>query len=246
MTRCALVTGAAHGLGATIAADLVAEGVDVHLIDRDPGVHDVADRVGTEASATATGHVVDLGDDAAILAATAALPSIDILINNAGIHPKLDGKAIPIAKLELADWNAMIAINLTAAFLLCRELAPAMSSRGWGRIVNISSRAGRTYSPLSSVAYAATKAALIGFSRTLAAEVARDGVTVNTVAPGPVQTTLTDESSDSTQASLVGTIPLGRYGKAEEVAAAVCFLASDAASYLTGAVIDVNGGSFMP
>ena len=177
---------------------------------------------------------------------TEELPGIDILINNAGIHPKLDGKAIPIEKLALVDWNAMLAVNLTAAFLLCRELLSGMSSRGWGRIINISSRAGRALSPLSSVAYAATKAGLIGFSRTLAAEAAVGGVTVNTVAPGPVKTALTGDSSTATQTRLVSTIPLGRYGEADEVAAAVAFLASDAASYITGAVIDVNGGSFMP
>jgi NAD(P)-dependent dehydrogenase (short-subunit alcohol dehydrogenase family) len=246
MIRSALVTGAAGGLGAAIASHFVADGIEVHLLDRDPVVHDVARRLEADGSALAHGHVVDLADEAAILTETAELPRVDILINNAGIHPKLDGKAIPIEKLELADWNAMIAVNLTAAFLLSRELLPAMSERGWGRIVNLGSRAGRALSPLSSVAYAATKAGLIGFGRVLAAEAAAGGVTVNTVAPGPVKTALTGESSPSTQARLVDMIPLGRYGETDEVAAAVGFLASDAASYITGAVIDVNGGSFMP
>jgi 3-oxoacyl-[acyl-carrier protein] reductase len=246
VTRIALVTGAANGLGATIAGHLAAGGSEVHLVDRDPVVHDVARRLQADGSMTAHGHVVDLVDESALLALTAQLPRIDVLVNNAGIHPKLNGNAIPIEKLGLADWNTVIAVNLTAAFLLSRELLPAMFEHGWGRIVNVSSRAGRTLSPLSSVAYATTKAGLIGFARTLAAEAAPSGVTVNTVAPGPVKTALTGESSASVQARLVDTIPLGRYGEVDEVASAVGFLASDAASYITGAVIDVNGGSFMP
>jgi 3-oxoacyl-[acyl-carrier protein] reductase len=244
--RIALVTGGARGLGLVIGSQLAAEGCEVHLVDRDEGVLDVAGELATTSGLRVEGHVVDLSDVEQMLTLARKLADVNVLVNNAGVHPKLNGAAIPLEAMSLTGWNEMVAINMTAPFVLCQQLLPNMANQNWGRIVNVSSRAGRTLSPQASVAYSATKAGIIGFSRTLAAEAALVGVTVNCVAPGPVRTPLMAETSEARQRMLASSIPMGRYAEAEEVAAAVCFLASKAAAYITGAVLDVNGGGYMP
>lgn len=140
----------------------------------------------------------------------------------------------------------MLDVNLTGTFLVTRTCLPALTSHGWGRIVMITSQAARTRTPVPGAHYAATKAGMTALARVLAAEVAAAGVTVNCVAPGRVKSEMTDGVDSAVNAGHAATIPLGRLGLPEEIAAAVAFLASDAASYLTGATLDANGGSFMP
>src|SRR5690606_19549228 len=140
----------------------------------------------------------------------------------------------------------VLAVNLTGAFLVTRTCLPALCSHGWGRIVMITSQAARTRTPVPGAHYAASKAGLTGFARVLAAEVAEHGVTVNCVAPGRIATEMTSATRAETNAALAEAIPAGRMGRPEEVAATVAFLVTDEAGYLTGASIDVNGGSFMP
>lgn len=244
-TRRILLTGAAGGLGLSMAAVLAEAGYSLVLLDRAPGVADQAAELrgqGFDAS-----HVLfDLADMDRLPAMTASLAerqgTIDILINNAGIGlPGAHGRPPVIADVSGGDWARVLAVNLTAPMLLCQALLPAMADRGWGRIVNISSRAGRTSVPASDVAYAATKAGIIGLTRRLALEVAAQGITVNAIAPGHIDTALARQSSAPGRS----TIPVGRVGLPAEVAAAVRYLIGEDAGYTTGAVLDVNGGAFI-
>ncbi|TQC48204.1 SDR family oxidoreductase [Rhodococcus sp. WS4] len=171
----------------------------------------------------------------------------DALINCAGINVYLpDGEQPPVDELEDHDWDRTLAINLTAPFLLTRGFLPRMKARGWGRIVNIASRAAHMYYPGANSAYGASKAGLLGLTRFTAGEAANSGVTSNTVAPGRISTPLANKATPKVVQSAVNSIPLGRVGEVEEIAAAVGFLASEQSSYINGAVIDVNGGAYMP
>jgi 3-oxoacyl-[acyl-carrier protein] reductase len=243
-SRVALVTGAASGIGLAIATDFARQGHRTILLDRSPEVAAVAQRLGAESL------VADVAEEAQVREAMQTLRRThgrcDVLVNNAGVHPKRAGGKFSIEQIEMEQWQQVIAINLTAAFLFTQLALPMMRAGRWGRIVNISSRGGRTASPVASAHYSATKAGLIGFTRTLALEAAPDNITANCIAPGPVKSAMTAGSSPEVIAAFTRNIPLGRYGEPEEVASAVSYLASDAASFITGAVFDVNGGTYMP
>jgi len=244
--RVALVTGAASGIGLAVARRFAARGLRTVLLDRSPEVGRIAAGLGGGSA----GLVADVGRPEAVRAAVDELRArfgrCDILVNNAGIHPKKDGGKWTIEQIPLEQWNEVLAINLSAAFLFCQLALPLMRAQGWGRIVNVSSRGGRTASPVASAHYAATKAGLIGFTRIAALEGAPDRITANCVAPGPIETAMTAGSSPEVRAAFTRAVPLGRYGDPDDVAAAVEFLASDAAAFITGAVFDVNGGTYMP
>ena len=244
--RVALVTGAASGIGLATARQFLDGGHRVVMIDRSQDINHIARELGDNATAL----VADVGraDDvhAAMDEVRARFGRCDILVNNAGIHPKKDGGKWKIEEIPLAQWNDVLAINLTASFLFCQLALPMMRAQGWGRIVNISSRGGRTVSPVASAHYAATKAGMIGFTRILALEGAPDRVTANCVAPGPIETAMTAGSSAEVRAAFAKAVPLGRYGEPQDIASTVAFLASDAAAFITGAVFDVNGGTYMP
>ncbi|WP_430397469.1 SDR family NAD(P)-dependent oxidoreductase [Ferrovibrio sp.] len=240
----ALVTGAASGIGASLAGLLAQRGIHVLMADKNPDVIEAAKRL-----PNAVGHVVDLGIEAEVLElaefAKSNFGGCDILVNNAGIAPKKDGRGYTVPETDTALWNHVMAVNLTAPFVLCRELVPGMQKSKWGRVVNVASRAGRTRIPGVAAFYSASKAGLIGFTRQLAGEYVADNITVNAVAPGPVQTTLALQSSDATKKKLLETVPIGRHASAEEIASVIDFLCTAAASYVTGACVDVNGGGFM-
>jgi 3-oxoacyl-[acyl-carrier protein] reductase len=176
--------------------------------------------------------------------ARAHFGSVDILVNNAGISPKHNGGKLSTVETPLDEWREVMRINLRGPFLLARACVPLMQERGWGRIVSISSLAGRTGSRFPSTSYAASKAGVIGLSRVLAEEVGRDGITVNCVAPGRIVTPMSNESGADVQREYAAKVPVGRLGLPEDIAAAVAFLASDAASNITGATLDVNGGVY--
>ncbi|PJI42235.1 MAG: 3-oxoacyl-ACP reductase [Ferrovibrio sp.] len=242
--RRALVTGAASGIGAATVELLARRGIHVLMADRDPTVVEKAGKV-----SGAVGYVMDLGREDEIVAladyAKQKFGGCDILINNAGIAPKKDGRGYKVTEIDSALWNQVMMINLTAPFLLCRELLPAMQVNKWGRVINVSSRAGRTQVGGVSSFYSASKAGLIGFTRQLANEYVADGVTVNCVAPGPVQTPLATQSSEAQKQRVLDGIPMKRPATAMEIAVAIDFLSTPEAAYVTGTCMDVNGGGYM-
>lgn len=247
-SRTALVTGAARGIGLAIARRLCIEGVKVVVADIQDEVKDVA------ATLIAEGHdavpaLIDLGDLPAIEPFVANLISdhgrIDVLVNNAGISPKHNGVRAPIDATDLDEWRRVIDINLTACFLLTKSCLPSMKEAGWGRFVNVASQAGRTRSQVAGAHYAASKAGLIGFTRTLAGECGASGITANCIAPGRIDTPMASGATADVNQRFVSGIPVGRIGLPEEVAAAAAYLISDEAAFVTGVCLDLNGGHFM-
>lgn len=247
-SRVALVTGGAGSIGRQICRRLAGAGAHVIVVDQ-------SDRAGAfaaeleEAGFRSEGMVCDVSDEAAVDALAASVTErhgkVDILINNAGIVLRKQGRKVPALQLSLDDWNRVLAVNLTGAFLFVRAFVPLMVEAGWGRVINMSSMGGRVGSRINGMHYSASKAGLIGMSRTLALEVSRAGVTVNVIAPGRIATEM--NTSEGTSDQLIDTfIPAGRLGGPEEVAACAMYLASDDASYVTGAILDVNGGWYMP
>lgn len=241
-SRTALVTGAASGIGRSIAQHLHEVGYRIVALDRSADV---------EAIAAVAHMVVDLTDRAQIADAVTRLHAegieIDVLVNCAGVQPQAaDRGKNYVADVDDATWDLTMAVNLTAPFLLSRAFVPRMQERGWGRVINIVSRAGQTYVPSTTVDYSASKSGLIGFTRMLAGEGGPHGVTVNAVAPGRISTPLANAQSDESIAASLTNVPMGRIGDVSEVAAVVAFLVSDAAGYITGATIPVNGGAHMP
>lgn len=239
--RVALVTGAAQGLGAAIARRLAAAGLSIACVDRSPAVEDCA-RSLREAGYDAYGEVRDLADPQQAVGAVKSVVDrfggLDVLVNNAGI-----GLYRPeIQDLSLDEWQQVMAVNLTAPFLLAKAALPIMKAAGWGRIVNMSSRAARVAIPGSDASYPASKAGLIAMSRQLAMEGAKFGVTSNAICPGRFNTALGAPSPDL---DVTAAIPVGRIGEPDEIGALVAFLVSDDAAYITGAVIDINGGALM-
>ncbi len=238
--KSALVTGASGGIGGAIARALHASGAAVALAGRNV---EALDALAGELGARA--HVVagDLADaDAASSVAKAAadaLGTIDILVNNAGLtRDKL------MMRLKDDDWQSVLDVNLTAAFRLSRAVLRGMMRNRWGRIVSITSIVGVTGNP-GQANYAASKAGMIGMSKSLAAEVASRGITVNCVAPGFIVTAMTGALGEDASNRLVEAIPAGRLGAPEDVAACALFLASDEAAYVTGQTLHVNGGMTM-
>ena len=242
--KIAFVTGAGRGMGRAMAERLAAEGARVAVtdIDKDAAAA-VADALGNGAVAVHLDVTDGLSVAAAVEEACTALGPIDILVNNAGWD-----RLSPFVDTDEDLWDRLIAINLKGVLHTCRTVVPQMTERRTGRIVNISSDAGRVGSTGEAV-YSATKAGIIGFTKTLAREVAKHGVTANVVCPGPTDTPLLSEmigaGNDRLITSLQRAIPLGRLGRPEEVAAAVAFLASEDAAFITGQTLSVSGGLTM-
>jgi 3-oxoacyl-[acyl-carrier protein] reductase len=239
--KSALVTGASGGIGGAIAKTLHAQGAEVVLSGTlEAALADLAAELGERV------HVLtaDLGDSESVsnLASEAekiADGGIDILINNAGITK--DGLLV---RMKDEDWEQVLSVNLGSSFRLSRSLLRGMMKRRWGRIVGISSIVGATGNP-GQANYAASKAGMVGFSKALAAEVANRGITVNVVAPGFIETAMTDGLADAQRERLLAGIPAGRLGAPGDIAAAVGYLASDEAAYVTGTTLHVNGGMAM-
>lgn len=238
--KTALVTGASGGIGADIARALYAAGATVGLSGTRTGpLEELAAELGERAHVLACNLSVAEEVEGLIKRASEAMGSVDILVNNAGITR--DGLMM---RMSDDDWNSVIDVNLTSTFRLCRAAIRGMMKSRWGRIVNISSVVGATGNP-GQVNYAASKAGMVGLSKSLAAEVASRGITVNSVAPGFIETAMTDKLNDAQRAGILGAVPAGRMGKPQEIAAAVLFLASDEAGYVTGSTLHVNGGMAM-
>jgi len=170
---------------------------------------------------------------------------IDILVNNAGISPKYKGKALRIDKLDLNEWEQVLNVNLTGAFLCTREVIKKMVTNNWGRIINIVSQSARTSASIAGVHYSASKTGLVGLSRTIAKQFGEYNITSNCIAPGRIETEMTRAVSDKINNEFLNNIPIKRMGNGDEVGELVKFLASEKAGYITGATIDINGGSFI-
>jgi len=245
--RIALVTGAARGLGYAIAQRLGEQGHHVVLHDRLPQVSASAATL-TALGLSAEALVGECADEAEVSRLVQGVisqhGSIDILVNNAGISPKHNGQKRATVDTDLGEWREVMRVNLTGPFLMSRACIASMKQRGWGRIVSISSLAGRTGSRYPSTAYSASKAGLIGLSRVLAEELGRSGITVNCIAPGRIETPMSNESGAAVQHEYASRVPVGRLGTPQDIAATVAFLTSDQARFITGTTIDVNGGTF--
>lgn len=239
-TRVALVTGGSRGIGWAIARALAGAGAKVAICGRDGAKAEAAaGRLG----GTAKGYACDVSDAAQLETLVGAverdLGPIDILVNNAGIT-----KDNLLFRIGDADWDAVLDTNLKSAFVLTKLAARGMIKRRWGRVVNITSVVGITGNK-GQANYAASKAGLIGFTKSVAKELASRNVLVNAVAPGYIDTEMTQAISAEAKTALQAAIPLGRLGTGDDVARAVLYLASDLASYITGQVLVVDGGMVM-
>jgi 3-oxoacyl-[acyl-carrier protein] reductase len=241
--RVALVTGASQGIGRTCALRLAKDGVIVAVAARNQEkLNELVSEI-TVAGGKATAFALDVGDEdqvkATVKAVIAQFGKIDILVNNAGIT-----RDQLVMRMKRADWDAVLQTNLTSAYLCTQAVISSMLKQRWGRIVNITSVFGQM-GQAGQANYAASKAGLIGFTMAIAREVGSRNITCNAVAPGFIETAMTATLSDEFKESAVKQIPLGRVGSSDDVASAVAFLASDEASYITGHVLNVNGGLLM-
>ncbi|MBZ6077945.1 3-oxoacyl-[acyl-carrier-protein] reductase [Microvirga puerhi] len=238
--RKALITGATGGIGGAIARALHAQGATVALSGtRRSALDELAAALGSRV------HVVEanLSDkdsvEALVPAAETAMDGLDILVNNAGVT-----RDNLFLRMKDEEWETVIAVNLTASFRLSRAAVKGMMRRRYGRIVNIGSVVGSTGNP-GQGNYAASKAGLVGMTKALAAEVASRNITVNCVAPGFIESPMTDALNEKQKEAILGTIPMGRLGQGDEIASSVVYLASSEAAYVTGQTLHVNGGMAM-
>jgi 3-oxoacyl-[acyl-carrier protein] reductase len=247
--KTALITGASRGIGRAIALRFAQEGCDlaINYVAED-GRDNAAEAAAVAREAEALGRqavcleadVTDLAAVQTMVAeAVAALDKLDILVNNAGIT-----RDRTLRKLGPDDWDAVLRVNLTGAYNCCQAVLPHLLEQGGGRIVSMASVVG-LMGNFGQCNYAASKAGLIGFSKSLAREVARKGITVNCLAPGFIDTEMTQAIPEDVKPQIIAQIPMGRMGTAEDVANAALFLVSAEASYITGHVISVNGGMYM-
>ena len=250
--RIALVTGGAQGIGRAIAERLLQDNAVVVLGDIDEAaVRTTADELAANGG-ECVGLYLDVADEASVARAYAEIDrrfgGLDILVNNAGIIALDDGRRPVVESMSLEHWRRTLDVNLTGTFLMSRGAIPLMRRGRWGRIVNMCSRLARTRTGPGNSHYAASKAGLIGFSRILASEAGSDGITVNCIAPSKIATEMTRSIAGGAALleEYIGETVVGRLGEPDDVANIVGFLCSEQSSFITGIVVDVTGGSFMP
>jgi len=241
--KVALVTGAARGIGEAIAREFALRQAAVIITDITESGEQTAREL-REAGLQAAFRQVDVTDPAQVCASAASVLDefghIDILVNNAGIRPTQ-----PFDQMTLADWQAVLRVNLDGAFNFCSAMLPNMRSNRWGRVINISSLAAQQGSTGGHTHYSASKAALLGLTRSLAREYARFNITVNAIAPGWIDTEGWGGELEGKRQEYAAKVPLGRLGTPEDVAQAAAFLASEQAAYITGVTLPVNGGLYI-
>jgi 2-dehydro-3-deoxy-L-rhamnonate dehydrogenase (NAD+) len=233
--QTAVITGAARGIGLAVARRLAALGAHVVLVDRDETA--LAAAAKSLSGARVSTRALDVGDENAVADAIGGLDAVHVLVNSAGIA----GPTVPVTEYPLADFEAVMRVNLTGTFLLCKHAAPKMVAAGWGRIVNIASLAGKEGTPNAPI-YSASKAAVIGLTKALGKELAGTGVLANAVAPAALDTDMVKNMSDAHVEIMLNKSPLKRLGSADECAAMVQWLCSTECSFSTGAVFDLSGG----
>ena len=245
----AIVTGGCRGIGRAIALRLAEDGATVVVWDVPQVTRENVDFETLGHPGSIIVSAVDVGSvdqvDRAVEELVATYGRVDVLVNNAAISPKSDGARVPPDQTSLEEWDKVIRVNLTGPFLACRAVIPHMRRQKWGRIVNMSSKAGRTGARIAGLPYGVTKTGVLGLTRTLASHLAADGITVNSIAPGRIRTPMADGVSADVNAGLVAATPVGRIGEPEEIAGLVAYLCSSESGFVTGATLDINGGSYM-
>jgi NAD(P)-dependent dehydrogenase (short-subunit alcohol dehydrogenase family) len=249
--RVALVTGGAGGIGRAVAERLAKNGISLVLADLNGQAAAAAASEVSSLGGPSVSYQLDVSDESSVANLYEQIERrfgrLDILVNNAGIS----GLRIPVEKMPLSTWEETLRVNLTGTFLMCRGGIPLMKKHKWGRIINISSHAARSRTGTGKAQYAAAKTGMNGFARVLAEEVGLDGITVNSVCPSRTMTPLTEATAAAAgnteyfQQGAALTV-LGRLAQPLDTAAAVAFFCSEEAGFITGAIIDVNGGAFMP
>ena len=238
--RGAVITGGASGIGRATAERFLIEGARVAIVDRNPNTEEIVSEL-DQRGGLAFGLVADVSRtqpaERAIAAAYEQLAGLDILVNGAGIA----GRSLPLWELTDGDWDEMMAVTLRSAFVCSRAAIRIMRQLGSGRIINIASIAGKEGNPNASP-YSAAKAGIIALTKSIAKEVAREGIYVNAVAPGLIETPMNEQVSEEHLGYMLERMPIGRIGQPEEVAALITFLASDEASFTIGQVYDISGG----
>jgi 3-oxoacyl-[acyl-carrier protein] reductase len=239
--QTAVVTGASRGLGYSMALQLARQGAAIHVVARGlEGAQAAAKNIAAETGVMAYAHAADIGDGPAVLAVSEAIqkltPTVEILVNNAGITR--DGL---LMRMKDEDFDEVLRVNLKSVFLLSRAFMRAMLKQRYGRIVNITSIVG-VHGQAGQANYAASKAGIIGFTKSYAKEVATRNITCNAVAPGFIESDMTGTLNEAQKAGILAGIPSGRMGKPEEVAAMVAYLCSKEAAYVTGQVFSIDGG----
>jgi NAD(P)-dependent dehydrogenase (short-subunit alcohol dehydrogenase family) len=240
--RVAVVTGASRGLGRAMAVELGAAGAKLALVGRDRGKLDETAAEAATAGAESAVFLADVTDEAQVRALEQGVRErfghVDILVNNAGMNIRK-----PLVEYTLDEWNTVLDTNLTSVFLVCRSFIPMMRGRGYGRILNLASMMSHVSLP-GRTAYSASKAALLGVTRALAQELADDGITVVAISPGPFATEINTALIENPELNrqFLSNIPLGRWGKAEEIGKLALYLCSDAAGFITGSDVVIDGG----
>ena len=250
--RVAVVTGGTVGIGLATARALLDRGYRVAIFGHQAQNTEKAAQALTDeyGAGKIIARTVDLGEATEVegffnnLANEWEPP--EIIVCNAGISPKSQGGPTPFASLGLDEWNTVLSVNLTGAMLCCQAVVPGMAMKRYGRIVLVGSNAGRTLPKIAGTAYVTSKSALAGFTRSLVGSYAGCGITINLVAPGRIATSMIGDPESPTNRAALNRIPAGRLGKPNDVAAVITFLISDEAGFVNGAIIDVNGGEFVP
>ena len=246
--RVALVTGAADGIGLAATMSLLRAGRMVAMVDRASA--DLRALLPEEYWRAVRFYQMDVSDVSGMKHVLEAVQhdfgTVSILVNNAGISPKIDGKSAGLLEVTDNEWESVMQINVKAVMLLCQLCVPAMQRQRFGRIVTVSSLAGRTNSKVAGISYMTSKAAVLGLSRAIASEMGAYGITSNCIAPGRVLTRMALQAGPDVNAAYAQMIPVNRLGIPEEIGDAISFLCQDSSGFINGAVLDINGGSYMP
>ena len=251
-SRVALVTGANQGIGYAVAERLAADGMRLVINGQRADAVAAAAQKLKDSGAEVIGLAADVSSEPAVKCMFEEIASHygrhDVVVNNAGIAPRVEGRSARVEDTPFEYWERTIAVNLTGTFLVSRAALPLMKPGRWGRIINMSSQSGRMYTSFGSAYYAASKAGIIGFSRVLAGEVGEYGITVNCLSPGRIKTAMAASfaNAEKVDQQYIVRTPLAKVGYPQDVVGAVSFLASDEASFITGTIIDITGGFFMP